>query len=391
MPASVHLTQNQPVTYSREGPANYERRSSRVPAASAVKRKVPVLCACPASGYGGPRLLIRCSQRRKSHTFRAPGGARGSPRFLEYTEILKPQLMITGVIVLTLWEESFGHELTDSVFQISRNGEGEKKLTGIGVINPIWSDDGQHVLHFQHDSNDHRKITLNTVTLEGDVVSRIPLPDTLSFTGGMSLHPNGDTVAFSAGKDWAGEFDIYIMPLDGTPPELLVKDGIFPAWAPDGNRLGFATNRDGNLEIYLANFMAATLTNLTNHENHDSRCSWSPDGAQIVFQSDRNGNKDIYLLEIKTGHLIRLTENPANDKNPAWSPVGDEIIFSSDRDDQYGVYSTTKSDYLTPIFLFPLNHGDWGLSWSPFGDRICYLSERSASFFDEFVRWYNSF
>lgn len=69
----------------------------------------------------------------------------------------------------------------------------------------------------------------------------------------------------------------------------------------------------------------------------------SPDGTQIVFASDRQGNYDIYLLNSE-GQVINLTYNLADDIHPAWSPAGDRIIFSSLRGGAYYQIYTMNPD-----------------------------------------------
>src|SRR5262249_2482610 len=58
--------------------------------------------------------------------------------------------------------------------------------------------------------------------------------------------------------------------------------------------------------------------------------SWSPDGSRLVFQTNRDGNWEIVVTGID-GDLARLTDSPADDLNPTWSPDGARIAFSSNR------------------------------------------------------------
>jgi Tol biopolymer transport system component len=65
----------------------------------------------------------------------------------------------------------------------------------------------------------------------------------------------------------------------------------------------------------------SNLKRLTDHPDDDRWPTWSPDGTRIAFQSDRDGNWEIYLMNADGSGLFRLTENDKKDTEPAWRPV----------------------------------------------------------------------
>ena len=73
----------------------------------------------------------------------------------------------------------------------------------------------------------------------------------------------------------------------------------WPAWSPDGKRIAFTSNRDGNYEIYVMNADGTGLRNLTRHPAQDNYAAWSPDGKRIAFISNRDGGHDVYVMEVK--------------------------------------------------------------------------------------------
>lgn len=62
------------------------------------------------------------------------------------------------------------------------------------------------------------------------------------------------------------------------------------------------------------------VTRVTNHEATDLDPDWSPDGRRLLFYSDRDGNWEIYMINIDGTGLTRLTHDDAEDKWPAWRP-----------------------------------------------------------------------
>jgi dipeptidyl aminopeptidase/acylaminoacyl peptidase len=58
---------------------------------------------------------------------------------------------------------------------------------------------------------------------------------------------------------------------------------------------------------------------------------WSPDGQKIVFHSDLEGQWEIYVIPAAGGRPRRLTSHPANDQTPSVSRDGEWVYFSSNR------------------------------------------------------------
>ena len=78
---------------------------------------------------------------------------------------------------------------------------------------------------------------------------------------------------------------------------LLVPSNSFVAAADDGlgvnGKIAFQSDRDGNFEIYVMNADGSGQTRLTNNNAEDWEPNWSPDGTKIVFVSNCDGNFEI--------------------------------------------------------------------------------------------------
>ena len=60
-------------------------------------------------------------------------------------------------------------------------------------------------------------------------------------------------------------------------------------------------------------------TNLTNDARRRPAPAWSPDGTKIAFASDRDGNYEIYVMDADGGNQTNLTNDQRATSIPAWS------------------------------------------------------------------------
>jgi TolB protein len=110
---------------------------------------------------------------------------------------------------------------------------------------------------------------------------------------------------------------------------------ITPSFSPDGTRLAFASNRDGQWDLYTLDLSSGKTSRLTDTPAYEASPSWSPDGRWLAYEAYQEGdtaNLDIFILPLDGSQApIQLTDDPAADFAPAWSPQGRQIAFVSTR------------------------------------------------------------
>ena len=87
------------------------------------------------------------------------------------------------------------------------------------------------------------------------------------------------------------------------PREQEAKWLLYPAISPDGKQIAFSYMGD----IYLMPAEGGQAFRLTSHPAYDTRPVWSPDGQKIAFASDRDGGLNIYVTGVQGGDPARLT------------------------------------------------------------------------------------
>jgi Tol biopolymer transport system component len=199
--------------------------------------------------------------------------------------------------------------------------------------------------------------------------------------GSPAWSPDGSRIAFYSDRD--GNAEIYVMSADGSGVVRLTNtpaDEGYPSWSPDGRRISFDSDRDGNFEIFAMDLNGANVTQLTTHRARDVSATWSPDGSTIVFMSDRDGGFDVYEQRVtpgsnaseKTGIAHRLTHTRTS-WFPVYSPDGATLAFHVGRD----VHTMPASGGADRRLTVDPNNSMYP-SWSPDGRTLAFMSWRNG-------------
>jgi len=106
-----------------------------------------------------------------------------------------------------------------------------------------------------------------------------------------------------------------------------------PAFSPDGSRIAYVSQRDGNAEIYVMNADGTGAVRVTNDPQADGRPAFTPDGQAIVFHSSRPapaGKQQIWTVNLDGTGLTQLTRDSVN-ASPTVSPDGQTVAYVSTR------------------------------------------------------------
>ena len=199
------------------------------------------------------------------------------------------------------------------------------------------------------------------------------------FTPALAPAANGK-IAFASNRD--GDYEIYVTAVDGNGLAKLTNntaDDFDPAWSPDGTKIAFVSNRDGNYEIYLMNGDGSGQLRVTNSPGNELDPAWSPDGKKLAFTTNRDGNEEVYVMNADGSGQTNLSRSSADDSFPAWSPDGTRIAFTTDREGDFEIY-VMQADGSAQANLSQSPTDDAFAAWSPDGGKIAMASDRDGDF-----------
>lgn len=157
-----------------------------------------------------------------------------------------------------------------------------------------------------------------------------------------SWSPDGKLVAFCTDDDLAppkkNDSDIFTIELATHTLVRRITGGTntYPRISPDGKRFAFRRmTSETNSEVFVADLDGGHATNLTNSPAFDGWPAWSPDGAWIAFASNKQGNHEIYVMRPDGRDVRRVAATEGRATSPAWTHDG-HILFSNCRRSDFG-------------------------------------------------------
>ncbi|TDO49787.1 WD40 repeat protein [Kribbella sp. VKM Ac-2527] len=199
---------------------------------------------------------------------------------------------------------------------------------------------------------------------------------------GPTVSPDGRLVAFRALNA------LWLANTDGRGrPRKIVADGYFnsdPDFSPDGEKLLYASDRDGTADLWLHDLATGADSKLSSLPGAQTAPRFSPDGKQVAYQ-DQDGIA--WVLDLATNQVRQLTPTLFQPGRVSWSADGKTIVLAAVKPFSrrfregtsqllYVDVASTAFEYVEPMpFRSLATRGDDGPVFSPDGKWLAFVVE----------------
>jgi tricorn protease len=333
----------------------------------------------------------------------------------------------------------------DDVWVCNADGTGNCQVSNFNGQDgsPMWSADGKSLYYV----SEHFGTPANVVRVPVPATPGAhPTPEQVTFHKDDAVRrarvsANGEWIVYECGADlWV------VSTHGGSPRKLAVEVYADDKANPEevktftGGATEFAVSGD---EKYMAFAVHGKLfrmpvgphpkvTQLTDGPSNDHGIAWAPDGSKMLFLSDRDGQEDVYLLQADDPEhpkfvdahrfkVKRLTDTPEPEEGLSFSPDGKRVAFlrsgklwtmkpdGSDArvvvgdvhvfdyewspDSRWLAYARRDGSFASELYVVPATgatatdparnvtrfatyNGD--VTWSGNGKALCFLSDRHS-------------
>ncbi|MEO8476203.1 MAG: DPP IV N-terminal domain-containing protein [Actinomycetota bacterium] len=267
---------------------------------------------------GIPRVFLLNRDASGGTALFAPGRAQGNPAWSPDGSMMAFDIGCGSNIAAVYVVDPYGKKRVERAIP-----------RGVDGCGPTWSPDGKTIAF-----EGLRAGQQDIWTSRADGTAGRRLTDDRSLDTDPSWSPDGRHIVFAS--DRGDNSDLYVMDADGRHARILYagsSDDLDPSWSPDGKWVAFSSasaaacsvaDGDCTSHLWVVKADGSDAEELTSGAGHDIDPAWSPDGDRIAFASDRDGDFDIFVANVADGTIEQVTNDPGADRMPTWGnrPAG---------------------------------------------------------------------
>jgi tricorn protease len=338
----------------------------------------------------------------------------------------------------TAYRKGYRGSSNDDIWVSNADGTNNRQLTTFDGQDgsPMWAPDGRFLYYVSECCGSPANIVLQDG--EGQSTPRQITFHKEDAVRKARISANGEWIVYECGPDlWVvsaltGEdrrLAIEVHADDKANTERTItytRSASEFAYSPDEKHVAFVVHG----QLFLVPASGGKATRLTESNAFDHGIAWAPDGQKIVFASDRGGYEDLYVLESDDAEhpklvearkfkVKRLTETPEAETGVGFAPDGKRLAFLRDGklwtmnpdgtdakavvseaqvfdydwspDSKWLVYARMDGSFASELYLAPSDGSaaprnvtryatyNGGVTWSQKGNKLAFVSQRRQS------------
>jgi TolB protein len=223
----------------------------------------------------------------------------------------------------------------NQIWTMNADGTSPQQVTTApsGAFSPSWSPDGSRFAYVDGGGG-----AIYTIGRDGTGVQVVVDPPGCPPDHGdlrcyrvddPKWSPAGDRIAYDQmtriengeGDIIDGFVEVLTIRPDGSDIRVL-DEGLQPAWSPAASHIAFSDSAGASgLDVFTMTATGANRIPVVSTPGGDNQVAWSPDGAKLVFVSNGDGDGEIYTSRADGTDLTQLTANTSIDRYPDWQPI----------------------------------------------------------------------
>jgi tricorn protease len=165
-------------------------------------------------------------------------------------------------------------------------------------------------------------------------------------------------------------------PVGGTFKVRLNEQATELALSPTAPELALVARGD----VFVVSLLTGATRRITHTGAEERGVSYAPDGRKLLYATERNGNWDLIEARLKRAQdkgfsgvapfdEALLVGGPADDFQPLYSPRGDRVAYRGDRSSLrvFDIAAKTSIEVLPKDAVYSYEDDDWRFAWSPDG------------------------
>ena len=198
----------------------------------------------------------------------------------------------------------------------------------------------------------------------------------------FGLSDNGSLVYFDTRPDLLERALVWV-DREGREEELSAAPTAYesPRLSPDGRYVVVEVNDRANRDVMVYDLERDTPTRLTLDPGQDAYPIWAPDGQRVLFASDRHGRFNVYSKAADgTGQAERVATSRTIQWPESWSADGRTLVVGDNPMFQFDLHVLSFGEETESEGLLQSGFNEVNSHISPDGRRIAYQSDESGQF-----------